>query len=124
MWIPDNDLELQMKVIVCSHCSLMGHRGRDVTVSTIKENFYWREMDKDVAEFVKSCIHCIITRSGEIVPRPLGTALHGTKANEVVHIDYLYIARSDRLHPIRVLDLLALGHFASGSYEICPFQAK
>lgn len=91
IWIPAKDLELQMKVLVVSHCSLGGHRGQDATESIIRENFVWRDMKGDIAEFVKTCIHCIVTRAGEVIPRPLGTQLHGQRPNEVVHVDYLFM---------------------------------
>lgn len=91
VWIPSQALTLQMKIIVVSHCSLGGHRGHAATESIVREHFVWTNMGEDIAEFVRSCIHCIITRTGEIVPRPLGSAIHGTRPNEVIHVDYLYM---------------------------------
>lgn len=91
IWIPEGDSALHMKVIVISHCGIGGHRGNSATESTIRENFHWGSLHEDVSEFVQSCIHCIITRTGEVVPRPLGPALHEKKPNEVVHIDFLYM---------------------------------
>ena len=93
IWIPRKAHELQMKVLVVSHCSLGGHRGVKATESIIRENFYWDDMHDDVKAFVKACIHCIITRSGEVIPRPLGSQIHGTRPNEVVHMDYLYMGK-------------------------------
>ena len=29
--------------------------------------------------------------SGEVIPRPLATALHGERPNEVLHMDFLYV---------------------------------
>ena len=40
------------------------------------------------------CLHCADTRSGDVVPRPLGETVHGTAPNEVVHFDYLYVGES------------------------------
>ena len=37
---------------------------------------------------------CADTRSGDVVPRPLGETVHGTAPNEVVHFDYLYVGES------------------------------
>ena len=42
-------------------------------------------------EFVRQCLHCADTRSGEVPPRPLCETVHGTAPNEVVHFDYLYV---------------------------------
>lgn len=41
-------------------------------------------------------IHCIITRNGERIPRPLATELHGQKTNEVIHMDYLYMGLAEK----------------------------
>lgn len=46
---------------------------------------------KDVEEFVQNCLHCIISRIVERVPRPLTMALHEQKLNGVEHLDFLYI---------------------------------
>lgn len=48
-------------------------------------------MKGDIAAFVKSCIHCLVTRTGEVAPRPLGTQLHGQRPNEVLHVDYQFM---------------------------------
>ena len=45
-------------------------------------------------EFVRHCLHCADTRSGDVVPRPLGETFHGTAPNEVVHFGYLYVGES------------------------------
>lgn len=91
IWIPPQDLALQMKLLVASHCSLGGHRVKDATESIVCEHFIWTNMKDDVHGFVAACIHCLITRTEEVVPRPLGTPLHGSRPNEVVHVDYLYM---------------------------------
>lgn len=75
--------------MVVSHCGLVGHRGIEGTKSILKEMFYWRTLDKDNELLVKGCLHCIISRVGDIVPRPLAHALHAERPNEVVHTDFL-----------------------------------
>ena len=69
IWIPNEDLELQLKVIVTSHCGSIGHRGIEATRSILKENFAWGTLDQDVEELVKGCLHCLITRSEFLVDR-------------------------------------------------------
>lgn len=49
-----------------------------------------------LGEFTQPCIHCIFSRSGELIPRPLSSALHDTNHNEVVHTDFLYMEPADR----------------------------
>ena len=69
----------------------MGHRGADATSSVLKESFWWPGCDTAVKELVRGCLHCLVTRSGQIIPRPLGSAIHGSRPNEVLHMDYLYM---------------------------------
>ena len=91
IWIPSKDKELQLKVMVVSHCGPMGHCGADATKSVLQESFYWEHLDKDVELFVSQCSRCILARSGDSVPRPLATALHGERPNEVLYVDFLYM---------------------------------
>ena len=91
IWIPSKDKELQLKVMVISLCGPMGHRGADATKSVLKEPFYWEHLDKDVELFVSQCFHCILTRSGDLIPRPFATALHGERPNEVLHVNFVYM---------------------------------
>jgi hypothetical protein len=51
-------------------------------------------MAKDVKVFVQNCLHCVATIPGDKVTRPLGTQLHATKPNEILHFDCLYIGLS------------------------------
>jgi hypothetical protein len=43
---------------------------------------------------VQNCLHCVATIPGDKVPRPLGTQLHATNPNEILHFDFLYIGLS------------------------------
>ena len=52
IWIPSADEELQLKLMVVSHCGIMGHRVADATKSVLRETFYWNELDKYVEVFV------------------------------------------------------------------------
>ena len=94
VWTPEKDLELQLKVLVASHCGSIRHRGSEATKSVLKKNFIWDNMERDVEQLVQGCLHCIITRSGDLIPRPLSHAMHGERPNEVIHLDFLYMASS------------------------------
>lgn len=48
-------------------------------------------MRKDVEEFLKTCLACLANQGKGVTPRPFGHALHATKPNELLHMDYLYI---------------------------------
>lgn len=56
--------------------------------------FFWECMKEDISVFVKTCLQCLVSRTGEVIPRPFFSALHATTINEVVHMDYLYIGDS------------------------------
>jgi len=91
IWIPSNALEPRLKVMVVSHSGTIGHRGQDASLSILSEDFWWDTMKEDVAALVRGCLHCLVSRTGEIIPRPLSHALHGCFPNEVVHMDFLYM---------------------------------
>lgn len=81
MVIPSRDLELQLKIIFCSHCGSEGHRVIEATHSIIAEKFYWPTLKSEVEKLMKCCLHCMISRAGSLIPRPLSHAIHGTKEN-------------------------------------------
>ena len=43
-----------------------------------------------MTKLVKQCLHCMGSKTGEKVPRPLGEAVHGRRPGEVLYFDYLY----------------------------------
>eukprot|EP00171_Calliarthron_tuberculosum_P005938 IDg5938t1 len=65
--------------------------GWRTTKASISSHFYWKQMTVDIEQFVKSCIHCLSTVLGKIVPRPLAHALHASSSNELLHFDFCYI---------------------------------
>jgi transposase InsO family protein len=77
-----------------THCLSAGHRAYEATLGAIKEYVAWTTMVKDVKVFVQNCLHCVATVPGDRMPRPLGTQLHATKHNEILHFDFLYIGLS------------------------------
>ena len=40
IWIPNADKQLQLKLMVVSHCGIMGHRDADATKSVLRENSF------------------------------------------------------------------------------------
>lgn len=52
-------------------------------------------MTQEIREFTQSCIHCIIHKAGEHIPRPLPSAVHRKTPNEVAHADFLYMGPSE-----------------------------
>jgi Integrase zinc binding domain len=94
LWIPERAVELQLRLCVEAHCRSAGHRAYEATLGTIKEYVAWTTMAKDVKVFVQNCLHCVATIPGDKVPRPLGTQLHATKPNEILHFDFLHFGLS------------------------------
>lgn len=93
IWTSAANQELKLKITVSSYCGEVGHRGLAATLSILRESFLWSAMDSDVKTFVKSCLHCVLSRSGQFILRLLGHALHSINPNGVIHIDYLYMGR-------------------------------
>ena len=53
---------------------LMGHFGRDKTCHTLQSHFYWPNMSRDVALFVRKCIECLKAKS-RLLPNRLYSPL-------------------------------------------------
>jgi Integrase zinc binding domain len=90
--IPELAVELQLRFCVEKHSHSAGHRAYEETLGAIKGYVAWTTMAKDVKVFVQNCFHCAATIPRNKVPRPLGTQLHATKPNEILHFEFLYIA--------------------------------
>jgi len=98
LYIPPNDEELQLRICVAAHCGMGGHRGYTATSAIVKEHVHWPTLDADVKSFVQSCLICLLSSSGNKVPRPLGHQVHAEKVNELLHFDFLYIGESSIGH--------------------------
>lgn len=94
IYIPSDDQDLQLRIAVSAHCGLGGHRGYTTTCSIIKEKMYWENMEEDIKAFVQGCLVCILSQSGEKIRRPLGSQVHASKVNELLHFDYLYVGEA------------------------------
>jgi Integrase zinc binding domain len=116
LWIPERAVELQLRLCVEAHCRSAGHKAYEATLGAIKEYVAWTTMAKDVKVFAQKCLHCVATIPGDKVPRPLGTQLHATRPNEILHFDFLYIGLSrDGKHQY----LLRLKDYLSGYLGLC-----
>jgi hypothetical protein len=70
----------------------------------------WTTIKKDVRVFLQNRFHSVATIPGDKVPRPLGTQLHATKPNKILHFDRPHIVLSrDRNRKYQYLILLKDG---------------
>ena len=95
IWVPPAMRSLQVRFMVCAHMQEAGHRGICATMHRLAAYCVWEGMKEDVTEFAQQCLHCVDSRAGNVVPRPLGEILHGTEVGEVLHFDYLKLGDSD-----------------------------
>jgi len=94
VWIPsDCDHLLKLRILIAAHTGHGGHRGIQPSLDSLKRHFHWEGMKDDMKAFCKSCLHCLSTGTGSVVPRPLGHGIHADKPNEVLHFDFCYIGK-------------------------------
>ena len=77
--------------MVAGHCQNAGHGRLDSTVSFVKEQFGWKHIGKDCPEFINSCLHCFLSKTGHMITRPLSMRTHTNTSNVMVHFDCLYM---------------------------------
>ena len=66
------------------------------TLAALARRFYWRGITRDVKDFCLQCLHCVTTRGGNRVPRPLGVAAHAASSNLILHWDFLFVQRAEQ----------------------------
>jgi transposase InsO family protein len=88
--VPD-DRHLRLRLCIVAHQGLGGHRGIDTTTSWLTERFMWPGMRDDIRVFCHACLHCLRTKGGKTIPRPLLHIPAASSPNEVLHFDYVYI---------------------------------
>lgn len=88
--IPHDD-NLRVRLLAMAHQGLQGHRGQRATIVTLASLFSWKDLHKDVATFINSCLHCVPNTGPVRIPRPLGRMAHSDRINGLIHMDYLYM---------------------------------
>lgn len=94
-WVPNDCVDLKLRLLTIAHAGQSGHRGADSTYHALRERFIWTDMREDTRSFVSSCLLCVLSKSGDKVPRPLASTTHSTKPNEVIQFDYLFLGESE-----------------------------
>lgn len=104
VWIPRDSTDLKVQRIVAAHCGTADNRGAESTTSALKEDYVWNHMNDDVKAILRSCLHCLVAKTGHRIPRPMSITLHTTTLNEVLHFDFLYMgAGNNGLNYVLVL---------------------
>jgi hypothetical protein len=99
VFIPDVD-KLRERLLIIAHAGSAGHRSMMIAQNALLSHFYWDSLVLDLTTFVKACLHCLSSRDGTKVPRPLGRALKATQRNEVLCVDHVaMINGSNKAHP-------------------------
>lgn len=97
IWILYMDERLKLKILITSHCGTIVRSAIQATENWSLEDFVWDRMKKDVSRFIRGCLQCIVTRTGELVPRPLGHSLHGDSTNYVFHMEFLFMGAGNEV---------------------------
>ncbi|ETV95908.1 hypothetical protein H310_10573 [Aphanomyces invadans] len=93
IWVQDGAVDLQQRLCVIAHQGAAGHRRIATTTKSVSDVFIWTTLAQDVDTFVRACLQCLQV-DGDVVPRPLGSALHAEKPNELIHFDWLSMPES------------------------------
>jgi hypothetical protein len=101
VWIPE-DRELIVRLLVVAHAGRGGHRGREATKAILKERFYMEDLDQYVRTFVQECLHCQWS-SQKNESRPLRSQIHGTRLNQVIHFDFLYLGLTESVAYVLII---------------------
>lgn len=64
-------------------------------MNTIVKTYWWPKVKQDVRLGTQSCVHSILSRTGECIARLLASAIHGIKPKEVVHAEFLCTAPAE-----------------------------
>jgi hypothetical protein len=96
IFIPDQN-NLRQRLMIVAHAGSSGHRRLQVALNSLSQNFYWDSLKHDLMEFVAQCLHCLSSKDGTKIPRPLGSALRAEKRNEVLAIDHLCMLNDSNL---------------------------
>lgn len=94
LYTPTKDTELQLRICVAALGRMGGHRGCTATKAIIQEKVYWSTMNADVDAFCQDCFVCIVSASGQKIPRPMDHQQHAERVSELLHFDFLYVGES------------------------------
>ena len=119
IFVPTEPDDLRIRLLVVGYAGHAGHCGMDITKRRLAERFWWPTLVQDVETFVRSCLLCIKSRGGGMIPRPMGRQLQASKPRELIHFDFLKMILSDTVQEY----LLVLKDGLSGFTMLFPCQS-
>ncbi|KAE9099476.1 hypothetical protein PF007_g15861 [Phytophthora fragariae] len=94
LWIPPDATDLLQRLCIVAHCGAQGHRGQHTMVAHLRRLFAIDHVVSVVASFVKTCLLCLHSKGGEIIPRPWSEVIDCNTRNGVLHFDFLFMGES------------------------------
>ena len=89
IWIPSEASSLLQRLFIISHCGAQGHRGEETMLSHLRDIFSIAHVEQLVRKFLRSCLICLQTKGGRVIPRPYGPLIRASSRNEILHWDFL-----------------------------------
>lgn len=83
IWVPDSDVDLQVRLCVIDHTGPGGHRADSTTSAVPRQVYPWSTGTKYVNILVETYIPFFSTIEGGKLPHPHGPAVHGTASNKL-----------------------------------------
>ena len=94
-WLPRQATAAHVSACVLAHSSGSGHCSIAETQERVATWFDFVGRSEAVHKFVASCLHCLCTRKGTVMPRPLASTMHGRYFGHVLRMDFLHLSLGD-----------------------------
>jgi transposase InsO family protein len=102
IYVPDTR-HLRVRLCISAHQGLAGHRAVETTTKWLTEHFTWLNIDRDIRTIVQSCLHCMRTKGGHVVPRPWLQTAQATTVNQILHFDYFHVRQPSDTNPMQYI---------------------
>lgn len=123
-----HDMEVKSQILHEIHDTQTGgHLGMNKTLKKLRQRVYWHGMDRDVVQYVKSCVTCASTKpsqqlpAGKLVPLPIPH-----RPWETISIDFIGpLPKTDNYHDfiLVVVDKFTkMAHFIPTNQEVTAKQ--
>ena len=121
VWVPDAN-NFRLRICIAGHCGIAGGLSFEGTERRISEYFLRELFEEDIKSFCCNRLHFRVNDK-PFIPRPLGEAVHGTRTNQVLHYDSLYIQKRLKTSNQPFEYALVLKDDFSGFVEFIPASA-